>query len=120
MRRGGSVIRKPPYSARPIPGPTMLSNGCGGIERHVGFVLVLAEPGGQIGIAVVAILVEDHHDGADFARESSDLADIDLPWCQLRMVSRMSMPSSIEVVNGSTRTRSSERMLLAFFFRNRP
>ena len=34
--------------------------------------------------------------------------------------SRISMPSRIEVVNGSMRMRSSERMLLAFFFKNRP
>ena len=39
------------------------------------------------------------------------------PSCQLRMVSRMSMPSRMEVVKGSTRTRSSDSMDLAFFFR---
>src|SRR5450432_681389 len=36
--------------------------------------------------------------------------------CQLRMVSRMSMPSRIEVVNGSARARSSDRIALAIFF----
>ena len=75
----------------------------------------------SVGIAVVAVLVEDHHDGSPLRPGSSETGARKCgPSYHLRMVSRMSMPSRIEVVNGSTRTRSSERMLLPFFFRKRP
>ena len=55
----------------------------GGIERHVGFVLVLAEPGGHVGVAVVAILVEDHHDAADLALDLLELAHVDAAFVPL-------------------------------------
>ncbi len=48
-----------------------------GIKRHVRFVLMLAQPSGQVLIVVVAVLVEDHDYGADFAGQTVGLADVD-------------------------------------------
>src|SRR6267142_2139700 len=42
------------------------------------------------------------------------------PSYHLRIVSRMSIPSRMLVVKGSTRVRSSLRMLLPFFFKKQP
>ena len=41
------------------------------VEGHIRFVLMLAEPGGQILIAVRRVLVEDDDDGADVAGDRS-------------------------------------------------
>src|ERR1022692_2299306 len=49
----------------------------GGIERHVGFILVLAQPGGHIGVAVITILVEDHHHAAHLAMDLLEVAHVD-------------------------------------------
>src|SRR4051812_31201582 len=43
------------------------------IERHVRLVLVLAQPRSQIRIAILEILVEDHHDRANLARQAISL-----------------------------------------------
>ena len=53
------------------------------IERHVRLVLVLAEPGGQVRIAVVAVLVEDHHDRSDFALDLLELPHVDAAFVPL-------------------------------------
>src|ERR1035438_5183698 len=49
----------------------------GGIECHVGFILVLAQPGGHVGVAVIAVLVEDHHDAAHLAMDLLEVAHVD-------------------------------------------
>ena len=77
MRRGGRLIRKPPYSAAPDARPHQVVERKGGVERHVRFVLVLAQPGGHVRVAVVAVLVEDHDHRAHFAMDLLKLAHVD-------------------------------------------
>ena len=58
-------------------GADQVVEGEGGIERHVRFVLALASPGGGVGITVIAVFVEDDHDGAHLAAHLLELAHID-------------------------------------------
>src|SRR5690242_14558772 len=52
----------------------------GGVESHVRFVLVLTEPGGQVLITIVAILIENYNHRAHFTSDLVELADVDLPF----------------------------------------
>ena len=41
------------------------------------FVLVLAEPGGHVAVAIIAVLIEDDDDAAYFALDLLEMANVD-------------------------------------------
>src|ERR1035441_1198104 len=74
---GGEAHQEAAIFAAADAGAHQIVEGESGIERHVGLILVLAEPGGHVRIAVVAVLIEDHHHAAHFARDLLELAHVD-------------------------------------------
>ena len=77
MRRAGQAHQKASVFGAADARPDHVVERIGRIERHVRLVLMLAEPGGHVVVTAVAVLVEDHDDGADFAMNLALIADED-------------------------------------------